>query len=67
LKIVLEIDNNCVLISSHIWTPWFSLFGSMSGFDSIEECFGDYAKYIFAVETGISSDPSANWQLSQLD
>ncbi len=67
LKIVLEIDNNCILIPSHIWTPWFSVFGSMSGFNSIEECFGDYTKYIFAVETGLSSDPSANWRLSQLD
>ncbi len=49
------------------WTPWFSVFGSMSGFDSLEECFGDYTKYIFAVETGLSSDPAMNWRLSKLD
>lgn len=49
------------------WTPWFSVFGSMSGFDALEECFGDYAKYIFAVETGLSSDPAMNWRWSKLD
>ena len=52
---------------AHAWTPWFSIFGSMSGFDSIEECFGDYAKNIFAIETGLSSDPAMNWRLSKLD
>jgi uncharacterized protein (TIGR00375 family) len=50
-----------------IWTPWFSLFGSKSGFDSIEECFEDYSKYIFAGETGLSSNPAMNWRLSALD
>jgi len=49
------------------WTPWFSLFGSMSGFDSIEECFEEYSKYIYAGETGLSSDPAMNWRLSALD
>jgi len=49
------------------WTPWFSLFGSMSGFDSVEECFKDQAKHIYAIETGLSSDPAMNWRLSQLD
>ncbi|MFH1713939.1 MAG: endonuclease Q family protein, partial [Patescibacteria group bacterium] len=49
------------------WTPWFSLFGSRSGFDSIEECFEEYSKYIFAVETGLSSNPQMNWRLSELD
>lgn len=49
------------------WTPWFSVFGSMSGFDSLEECFGEYAKNIFAIETGLSSDPAMNWRLSKLD
>ncbi len=49
------------------WTPWFSVFGSMSGFDSLEECFGDNAKHIFAIETGLSSDPAMNWRLSKLD
>lgn len=67
LKLVLEIDEHCVLVPAHIWTPWFAMFGSMSGFDSIEECFGDYAKYIFAIETGLSSDPPMNWRVSNLD
>ncbi len=51
----------------HIWTPWFSLFGSKSGFDSIEECFEEYTKDIYALETGLSSDPAMNWQWSKLD
>jgi len=65
-----EEDNSytCEFATVHnCWTPWFSVFGSMSGFDSIEECFGDYAKYIFAGETGLSSDPKMNWRLSKLD
>ncbi|MBI4359425.1 MAG: hypothetical protein HY577_02500 [Candidatus Nealsonbacteria bacterium] len=49
------------------WTPWFSVFGSKSGFDSVEECFEDYSRYIFALETGLSSDPKMNWRLSALD
>lgn len=49
------------------WTPWFSVFGSMSGFDSLEECFDEHAKYIYAVESGLSSDPAMNWRLSKLD
>jgi len=66
-KIVLNISENCFIVPCHIWTPWFSLFGSRSGFDSIEECFEDYSKYIFAGETGLSSDPGMNWRLSALD
>ena len=54
LKIVLNISNECLVVPGHIWTPWFSLFGSKSGFDSIEECFEEYSKYIFAGETGLS-------------
>jgi uncharacterized protein (TIGR00375 family) len=54
-------------VPAHIWTPWFSLYGSNSGFDSIEECFGDLSKEVFAVETGLSSDPPMNWRLSALD
>jgi uncharacterized protein (TIGR00375 family) len=54
-------------VPAHAWTPWFSIFGSKSGFDSIEECFGKYTKYIFAIETGLSSDPAMNWRLSMLD
>lgn len=67
LELVLAIDKNAFLIPCHVWTPWFSLYGSMSGFDSITECFGEYSKYIFAVETGLSSDPEMNWRISELD
>jgi len=66
-KIIFNINPKAVIIPAHAWTPWFSLFGSMSGFNSIEECFGEYSKYIFAIETGLSSDPKMNWRLSQLD
>ncbi len=67
LDIVLKIDPKCVLVPAHAWTPWFSIFGSMSGFDSIEECFEELSPHIFAIETGISSDPAMNWRLSKLD
>ena len=67
LEIVLGSSDNAHLIPAHIWTPWFSLFGSKSGFDSIEECFEDLSPHIFALETGLSSDPSMNWMLSKLD
>ena len=66
-KIVLEISKDCLVVPAHAWTPWFSIFGSKSGFNSIEECFGEYSKYIYAIETGLSSDPLMNWQLSALD
>ena len=62
-----KIDENIEIIPAHIWTPWFSLFGSMSGFDSIEECFQDQTRHIHALETGLSSDPGMNWRLSALD
>jgi len=67
LKITLDASKDCLVVPAHLWTPWFSLFGSKSGFDSIEECFDEYSKYIFAGETGLSSDPAMNWRLSQLD
>jgi PHP family Zn ribbon phosphoesterase len=67
LKIVLDISEECLFVPAHAWTPWFSLFGSKSGFDSIEECFDEYAQYIHAIETGLSSDPEMNWRLSALD
>jgi len=66
-KIVLGIVPDCLIVPAHAWTPWFSIFGSKSGFDSIEECFGEYSKQIYAIETGLSSDPSMNWRLSALD
>jgi len=64
---LIEISKEVMIIPAHIWTPWFSLFGSKSGFDSIEECFKDQSKNIFALETGLSSDPAMNWRLSALD
>ncbi len=67
LKLVLDIDPYGFLVPAHIWTPWFSLFGANSGFDSIEECFGSYTSEIFALETGLSSDPEMNWLWSELD
>lgn len=67
VKIVAELCPRCVIIPSHIWTPWFSLFGANSGFDSVEECFEEMTPFIFALETGLSSDPPMNWRLSTLD
>ena len=67
LEIILEIDPQCYLIPAHIWTPWFSMLGSKSGYDSLEECFEDLSDHIFAVETGLSSDPPMNWRVSWLD
>ncbi len=67
LQIALAINNKSLIIPAHIWTPWFATLGSKSGFDSIEECFEEYSRYIFAVETGLSSDPRMNWQVSSLD
>lgn len=67
LEMVLETHPEAFLAPAHIWTPWFSLFGSMSGFDSVEECYGDLSEHIFAMETGLSSDPGMNWTLSALD
>lgn len=67
LKIVLDSSEDCLVVPAHAWTPWFSVFGSASGFDSLEECFDEYTKYIYAIETGLSSDPKMNWRLSALD
>jgi len=66
-KIVLEASNECFVVPAHIWTPWFSLFGANSGFDDIRECFGELTPQIYALETGLSSDPEMNWALSSLD
>ena len=67
LEIVLAVDDRCHLIPAHIWTPWFSILGSKSGFDSVQECYADLTPHIFAVETGLSSDPPMNWRVSWLD
>ena len=67
LEILLEEAPDGFLVPAHIWTPWFSLFGSKSGFDSLEECFGDLTPHVFALETGLSSDPAMNRLISALD
>jgi len=67
LEIVLQASDDNYLIPAHIWTPWFSVLGSKSGFDSIDACYADLASHIFAVETGLSSDPEMNWRVSALD
>jgi len=66
-RMVADAAPRAVVIPSHIWTPWFSLFGANSGFDAVEECFEEMTPSIFAVETGLSSDPPMNWRLSALD
>ncbi len=67
LELVLDCGPGCVLIPAHIWTPWYSALGSRSGFDAIEECYRDLAGSVFAVETGLSSDPAMNRRVSLLD
>ena len=67
LEIVLENAPHGFLVPAHIWTPWFSLFGSKSGFDKLEDCFGDLSEHVFALETGLSSDPAMNRLVSSLD
>jgi len=62
-KIVLNASENCLVVPAHAMTPWFAIFGSKSGFDSIEECFEDYSKYIYALETGLSADPAMLWRI----
>jgi uncharacterized protein (TIGR00375 family) len=64
---LMAISNEIEIIPAHIWTPWFGVFGSKSGFDSMEEAFQDKVNYIHAFETGMSSDPEMNWRLSKLD
>ena len=66
-KMVLDISPECLIIPAHAWTPWFSIFGANSGFDSVEECFEELSIHIHAIETGLSSDPEMNWRLSALD
>lgn len=67
LELLLQLDPGFELVPAHAWTPWFAVFGSKSGFDSLEECFGDLASHINAIETGLSSDPAMNWRLPSLD
>ena len=67
LDITLSADPGCFLVPAHVWTPWFAVLGSKSGFDAVHECYADLAGHIFAVETGLSSDPAMNWACSSLD
>jgi len=67
VELLLKIDPLFLIYPAHIWTPWFAVFGSKSGFDSLEECFKEQTKHIYAIETGLSSDPAMNWRLSALD
>ncbi|MEK6892369.1 MAG: endonuclease Q family protein [Nanoarchaeota archaeon] len=67
VEMMRDISDDIEIIPAHSWTPWFGIFGSMSGFDSVEECFKDQSKHIHAIETGLSSDPAMNWRISNLD
>ena len=67
LEIALESGPGSYLVPAHVWTPWFAVLGSKSGFDAIEDCYADLADHIFALETGLSSDPEMNWRISGLD
>jgi uncharacterized protein (TIGR00375 family) len=67
VEIITDITDECFIVPAHAWTPWFSVFGANSGFDSLEECFEDQLKHISCIETGLSSDPQMNWRWSALD
>lgn len=66
LELILSIDERCLLIPCHVWTPHFGIYGSASGYDSLSEAFGEMSKYIYGIETGLSSDPDMNWQIEEL-
>ncbi len=67
VEIITDVSDQCFVVPAHAWTPWFSVFGANSGFDSIEECFEEQSKHISCIETGLSSDPQMNWRWSALD
>jgi uncharacterized protein (TIGR00375 family) len=67
LSMALEASNKAIFIPAHAWTPWFGVFGSQSGYDSLQDCFEDLTPYIYGIETGISSDPAMNWRIPELD
>lgn len=67
LALILDANSDCMMIPAHAWTPWFGLYGSKSGYDSLDECFGNLSSNIYAIETGLSSDPRMNWQIAELD
>jgi len=66
-ELVFSVSKDCLVIPAHVWTPWYSLYGSRSGFDSIRDCFGEFSDKIYAIETGLSSDPAMNWRIQELD
>lgn len=66
-ELVLSIEPKALIIPAHAWTPWFSVYGEKGGFESLDEAFGEYAKYIYAIETGLSSNPAMNWRIKELD
>jgi uncharacterized protein (TIGR00375 family) len=65
-ELVFSVSDKNLIIPAHVWTPWFSLYGSKSGFDSLEECFGEYSGLIYGIETGLSSDPAMNWRIKDI-
>ena len=67
LEVLLGIDERCFVIPAHLWTPYFGLYGSKSGYDSLEECFEDMTGHVHAIETGLSSEPAMNWRVPSLD
>ena len=67
VSMLLEVDDRCVVVPAHAWTPWYGVYGSKSGFDSLEECFGDLLQHVSAIETGLSSDPAMCWRVPELD
>lgn len=67
LEITLSGGDGCYLVPAHAWTPWFAVLGSQSGFDRVADCYADLAGHVFAIETGLSSDPEMNWRVSSLD
>ena len=67
VSMLLEIDDRCMIVPAHVWTPWYGVYGSKSGFDSLQECFGDVLPHISAIETGLSSDPAMCWRVPELD
>lgn len=67
LSLTLQVSEQAIFVPSHIWTPWFGVFGSESGYDSLEECFEDLTQYVYGIETGLSSSPAMNWRIKELD
>ncbi len=67
LSIALQASEKAIFIPAHAWTPWFGVFGSESGYDSLQDCFEDLTEYVYGIETGLSSDPAMNWRVGELD